>query len=365
MARIAYRFWLRYEYTGETEWLREHAYPVLKGVAEFFRNFPNLRKGADGKYHIYKVNHSEGTRGGTDTMGSVSGMRGVLPAAIRASVLLEIDPELRDAWQELLDSLAPLPSSDHPDALLRGEPGQPVFWVNALKPAALGGGGRALDPVSDCDLCTLETRETDPGFYRIAEDTYALQHPEGVDATTRVSVMSKEAFVAARLGRGEDVRHMVLSQLRVLSPHGDFEALDETGGEGVLENRMTLREGVQALSAQRLGNAASAVQEALCQSVPPGPAGEPVIRLFPAWPAAWDAAFRLLCRGGFVVTAAIAKGEIGPVEILSRIGGECRVRNPWDGDVRARCGDGREVELAGPLLRIETGPGENWTLAPV
>ena len=50
----------------------------------------------------------------------------------------------------------------------------------------------------------------------------------GVDENVRVTVMSKHAFEAARLGRGEDVRHMVLSQIKVLMARGDFEALDET-----------------------------------------------------------------------------------------------------------------------------------------
>src|SRR3954462_2864333 len=43
--KIAYLYWLRYEYTQATSWLRERAYPMLKRVAEFYRNYPNFRKG--------------------------------------------------------------------------------------------------------------------------------------------------------------------------------------------------------------------------------------------------------------------------------------------------------------------------------
>ncbi len=104
---------------------------------------------------------------------------------------------------------------------------------------------------------------------------------------------------------------------------------DGTGRAGVLPNRMTLREGVNGIDAQRLGNAAYALHEALCQSVPPGPGKDAVIRVFPAWPQDWDAAFTLLARGGFLVTSSLQKGVIEFVEIISQLGGECRVRNPW------------------------------------
>ena len=177
--------------------------------------------------------------------------------------------------------------------------------------------------------------------------------------------MSKRAFQAARLGRGEDVRHMILSQLRILSTEGDFEAFEQTQAPGALDNRMTLREGEQALSAEQLGNAASGLQEALCQSIPPAPGGAPIIHVFPAWAEGWDAEFQLLCRGGFLVSSAIAKGAIGCIEIISQIGGECRVRNPWgDGAVGAACSDGRTLDLSGSLLRIDTQPGETWELLP-
>ena len=32
---------------------------MLKGAVEFYRNYPNVKKGADGKYHIHHVNSNE------------------------------------------------------------------------------------------------------------------------------------------------------------------------------------------------------------------------------------------------------------------------------------------------------------------
>jgi hypothetical protein len=94
---------------------------------------------------------------------------------------------------------------------------------------------------------------------------------------------------------------------------------------------MTLREGPQALDAQRLGRAAEALHLALLQSAPPAPGEDSVIRLFAACPKEWNARFTLLTRGGFLVTASIEKGEIHSVELLSQAGAACRLRNPWAG----------------------------------
>src|SRR5439155_5570447 len=87
-AKVAYLFWRRYEFTLDREFLRTRAYPMLRGAAEFYRNFPNLAKEADGKYHIHGVNSNESVWGGRDTDEDLSAMRGVLGALLRASQIL-------------------------------------------------------------------------------------------------------------------------------------------------------------------------------------------------------------------------------------------------------------------------------------
>jgi hypothetical protein len=84
-----------------------------------------------------------------------------------------------------------------------------------------------------------------------------------------------------------------------------------------------------------------------------------VIRVFPAWPGDWDAAFQLLARRGFLVTSSMHSGSIEFVEILSQIGGECRVRNPWKDVPVTLHRNGRKAEdLSGSLLKFETARGE-------
>ncbi len=109
-ARIAHLYWQRYQYTMDETWLRERAYPMIKGAAEFYRNFPNLRKGDDGKYHIHHVNNGEGSWDSSDTPYEVSCMNMIFPLAIRASQILDVDADLRPIWQNIKDNLVEAPA---------------------------------------------------------------------------------------------------------------------------------------------------------------------------------------------------------------------------------------------------------------
>jgi hypothetical protein len=86
-------------------------------------------------------------------------------------------------------------------------------------------------------------------------------------------------------------------------------------------------------AAEGYGTFAAALQDALHQSLSPTPAGDPVIRVFPAWPTAWDAKYKLLAKDGFLVSSSMVAGDIQYVEIESQLGERARVRNPWDSDV--------------------------------
>ncbi|MHC4645604.1 MAG: glycoside hydrolase family 95-like protein, partial [Planctomycetota bacterium] len=122
---------------------------------------------------------------------------------------------------------------------------------------------------------------------------------------------------------------------------------------------------VNAIGAQRLGIIADALHLALCQSVPPGPAQEPVIRVFAACPKDWDAEFTLLCRGAFLVTSSMQNGRIDFVEIESQLGGECRLRNPWpDTEVTLYSNGEKWRNMEGSLLRFDTCEDQIITAVP-
>lgn len=356
-AKVAYLFWRRYEYTLDQEWLRSRAYPMLKGAAEFYRHYPNLKKGADGKYHLHHVNSNESVLGAQDTDEDLSALRGLLPAAIRAAEILNVDAELRMAWRELLDNLAPLPTSDHPEALKRDAYQGPPVFVRGLHPAVRAGSAFLPDanslPMWFFDLCHAEAQ--DQRLLETARATFSTYFREGITERTPVSVLSRLASAASALGRADAVRLLIPNQMRVLRQ----ERGTAYRGGGVLANRMTLREGPQALDAQSLGRAAEALHLALLQSAPSSPGAAPVICVFPAWPKEWDASYTLLARGAFLVTSSIERGRIGFVELESQAGSECRLRNPWGEREVTLYRDGKKSEsLRGSLLRFSTRKGE-------
>jgi hypothetical protein len=355
-AKVAYFYWRRYEYTLDEAWLRERAYPMIKGAAEFYRTFPNVWKGEDGRYHIRHVNSNESVMGATDTDEDLSAMRGIFAAAIRASTILEVDAPLRAQWRERLDGLAPLPTSDHPEALRPADYNGPRVFVRGLKPVANGRGftpdGNSL-PMWFFDLVNLES--PDEALRAAANATFDRAYANGIGAATAVGVLSKMAIAGTTLGRVDATRFLVVNQLRSLSAE---RPAAYRGGQ-VLANRMALREGHQALDAQRLGRASEALQLALLQSFSPAPAGDPVIRLFPAWPAEWDADFTLRARGAFVVRSSMRGGQIAFVELRSMAGAPARLRNPWGAAAATLYRNGRRAaRLEGPLLTFDTAAGE-------
>ena len=309
-AKIAYQYWLKYEYTQDISWLRNKAYPILKGVAEFYRNFPGLSKESDGRYHIYNINDNESVWGGHNTIEEISSMMGVLPVAIRASEILEMDSDLRSGWQELFENLSPLPLN---------ETNGKATWKRSLQPIVQGDGSRPPDPntlpVWFFDLCNLEST---PNMRKVGNATFDTYFPEGISETQNIYVLSKLPVAGSLLGLKQSTRYLIPNQV-------------ETAEIDIMPNRMDLREGEQTTSLQRLGRASEALLYALCQSVPSAPGKSPVIRIFPAWPEEWDAQFSLLCRGGFLVSSAIRNGEIQFVSIDAEQAGECRIRNPWPG----------------------------------
>ena len=313
-AKIAYQYWLYYEYSLDKTWLKERAYPMLKGVAEFYRNFPHLTKEDDGKYHIRHVNDNESVWDGHNTVEEISSMMGILPVTIRAAELLNVDVDLREQWKELLINLSPLPLSNSYPELSE----QPVTFVRSLQPVLKGPASHIPDPntmpVWFFDLCTLESK--DQKMMQIAQNTFDAYFPSGINKDSPIYVLSKLPVTGTQLGRADATKYLIPNQV---------ESKEIT----ILRNRMDLREGFQTTGVQRLGRAADALHNALCQSIPASPGKDPVIHLFPAWPKEWDAHFSLLTRGNFMVTSSIDKGEIEFIEIKSNSGSPCNLRNPW------------------------------------
>ena len=341
-AKIAGLFWTRYEYTRDKAWLRTRAWPLIRGTAEFYRNFPNLQLEADGRYHIHHVNNHEPTWGAQDTIHELGAMYGLLPVAIRASEILDVDADLRAKWHDLLVRLAPLPTTDHPQALHPRKPEESVRWDVGLSPVVKGKSGwGGTEPMVFWNLCTVET--TDPQTAALAAATYARTFKPG-----SVGPLSLQPVMSANMGRGEDLGATLVAQLTnpLVYPN---RLCNVEGGYNVLPGT----------SAEHEGRAAQGLLRGLLLAAPPAPGEDCVVRLFAALPAAWDGEFQLHAPGGFVISTTRTHGSVQHVTVESRLGENLRLHNPWPGSSVKVSRNGKPApSLAGDLLTIPTAAGE-------
>lgn len=361
-AKVAYLFWQRFEFTQDREWLKQRAYPMLRGAVEFYRHHPLVSKGADGLIHIAQANNSEPVRGARDTNEDLSAMRGVTAALIRAATILDIEPAERAVWQAFLAKLAPLPTSKDQGALNHDATTSLAIFASGLGPAAkadpqyLGPDPNSL-PTWFFDLCAVES--SDASMQTLARSSFeALLKAHGPNSETWNGGLSKLAIAAAMLGDRESVRALIPVQMNAQP----FDGVPLAEKWQPLRNRLNLGEGAHALSAQHLGRASEALHLALLQSNPPAPGEEPILHLFPAWPRDWDAEFSLRARGGFTVLATIRSGAIASVELESAAGTQCRMRNPFGAPVQLVRGGTDAERLSGDLLAFPTVSGERITL---
>ncbi len=366
MGFFAYQYYLYYCYTRDLEFLERTAYPMIRGVAEFFRTYPGTRKDQDGIYHIHGTTDGEEYWGAFDSAGSLTAMKGIYPVAIQVAGLLGKDQELIPIWEELHRNLADLPTNRHPDAAdVTPKDDAREIWIPALGDGYPHMVSRtAVWPCVYMDMCTMQTKEVDPDLYRVGRDTvdYTLSLHDPDDAMYTME-MSYWPRLLAGMGNGSMLVRNILGQLRCVDAPNEHCYYEENGSKAPYWNRLTAREGINAMSAQRLGNAAAGLQMGLLQCSGGAPGRRGVIRLFPAWNLEHNAEFELYARDGFRVRARVENGEIAPVVITSTLGGECLMANPWSVPVKVRSDDG-VWDLEGERLRFDTRQGSVYTVSP-
>ena len=377
-ADVANSMWDHYLHTGDVEFLRIYAYPWMRGVAEFYRTFANLRREDDGLYHIHETGWCEHVAAARDVIHDLAMMRGVFPATIKASEILGIDEGMRTGWREIVDNLAPYPRSDMPDALHAPEHPAGFNVYAVLREPAIQRQPHSQANSNDWlllmiyvfDLLNLETKEIDPAEWELT--MHSLDAQENVKQIQRDShpthynwgyVWNRIVLKAARMGRTD----LVLKGLPLLLRQ--FTIPTHYGGHHEnwhFPNRMPWTNELNSPSIQEMGTFSDCLQAGLLQSVAPGPGGDSVIHVLPAWPTLWDTVFKLHARGDIQVAASQKDGTLEWVQLRAGKAGTCRLRNPWgDARVRIRRGDrsDRNVEDAdGRVIELVINSGEELVL---
>lgn len=351
-SNIAQDAWRRYRYTGDMQWLETHAYPLLKETVEFYRHL--AKKEDDGKYHLYGLNQFEGSWGTDDGLMDLTAIRSTIPLAIRAAEELDTDEDFRSKWSEFMENLAPYPMGSDPES--HGVVSSDLWAIGHIGPIehprmADWSDEGYLFGIFPLEIWTLETK--DPEIERIVRTLSQLNlwHIELLKGETYKFAGSaiRTPIIDARLGMGEELPKILNNYYSAYKP---------------LSNGFSLFEGASDPSIEYLGCISMTLNEALIQSISAKPGEAEVIRVFPAWPVEWDTSFRLLVRGGFIVSSSICKGVIEFIELQSRLGEPCRLRNPWSKPCLIEEAGHKLRRMEGEILEFDTKPDEYYLILP-
>jgi glycosyl hydrolase family 95 len=324
-AKIGNLFYQRYLFTQDKDWLRDRAYPVVKGAAEFYRNFPNVEKGDDGKYHIRHINNGESAWDSSDAPNEIAGMKLAFSNAIRVATILEVDADLRAKWQDMLNNLAP------PANVGRGRrPPQPT-------------GGEAGTPGGAAPATQPDPNER--GRMRNRPFGSFVYGGPGAIPANEPDAQQKSRFL------GFDAL-------------GSFIDVPGIGGAQIFRNRLRLREGPGSIDAEHIAGLSMGIHSSLLNNLTDDPQRETIEAFTDVWPRSWDCAFQLLAHDGFLITSSLKDRQIQFVEVKSQLGGECRIKNPWPTThVAIHRGDHSET-TNGDVLKFDTAKDETILLVP-
>jgi hypothetical protein len=343
-SQIAGYFWDYYQFTGDTVFLEQKAYPFMKKAAEFYvqkLQWDSLKS----EYFIFPSQPYENPR--SNNLRNPITDRNVIIAnfnnCIHAARTLRTDKAKIKKWQQIVDHLWPVPFQTVPGV---GEviahawyPDGSIFpklegrgpWLSHMSAST-----SAVFPANLLGIDQKNSREFN------AMTTMISHHPPQVNA------ISPEPIVAARLGMGNDVLKMMQNGIRRLQhfPQGlcynidhwynlslymdSVKKPDITSQRDYIydvrshyPNKLPAKPFIQC-GLEPLSIYGAAVNEMLLQS------NEGKIRIFPAIPDEWATSFKLLARGAFVVSSEKQQdGTVSGVFIESLKGNVCRVVNPW------------------------------------
>ncbi len=100
---VCHHYLFYYRYSGDEEFLRQEAYPMLRGVCEFVASL--LRQEADGRYHLDPANALETWWLVRDPADTLAGIQAIFPEFVRLSKTYELDADLRARCEAILASL--------------------------------------------------------------------------------------------------------------------------------------------------------------------------------------------------------------------------------------------------------------------
>ena len=384
-SQMAGLFWEYYQFTSDTAFLAQKAYPFMKKAAEFYVQ-KLQRDSLKNEYFMFPSQPYENPRSNnlrnpvTDRNVIISNFSN----CIQAARLLKTDQAKIKQWQHILDNLWPIPYQTvsiegeviahawYPDGSIFPKAEERGRWLSHMSAST-----SSVFPANLIGIDQKNTRE-----FNAMVNMINHRSPD-------VNAISPEPIVAARLGMGNNVLNMMHNGIRRLQhfPQGLFYNIDHWYNLSIYmdslktpditaqrdyiydershyPNKLPAKPFIQAgLETHSIYGAA--INEMLIQS------NEGKIRLFPAVPDGWESSFTLLARGAFLVSSELKNdGTIPGVHIESRKGNICQLVNPWPGSEISIVGLSESKDLVKykmiekNVIVFKTSPGQKYLIVP-
>lgn len=334
--------WQYYRYSMDAAFLRDTAYPFLKGAMRVYEAMLE----DDGTAYSLPVSVSPEFGGsGRDAWGrnasfQLANIHFLCEKLCEASALLDVDAGDRAKWQDIH---ARLPLATVRDGQIQLWEGQPLSESHRHHSHLAG-----LYPFDIYD------RQGDAAQQSLVMASLGKLTDMGMGRWTGWC-MPWAAILFARVGNGE-MADVILGLYRRIFMNQGYASTHDSQFPGftVMAGRPLIMQIEASLAAS------AAVLELLAHTA------RGTLTVFPAVPRDWqEASFeRLRTEGAFLVSARREQGRTTRVEVQSEAGAELVLTNPFGAAVRLRRGGGTIEQLEGEVLRIATEVGETLVLKP-
>ncbi|MCL5019326.1 MAG: hypothetical protein M1426_02460, partial [Patescibacteria group bacterium] len=406
VAEIALDFWRQYRFTEDKEFLRTRAVPYMIEAAKFFESL--FEKGSDGKYHAKNGTGYEGWIKLKDGLTELVYAKTLFSASIDALTEAGVNEPRSEKWKEILNNLAPLPLIKADEKMITKENN-----ILKLMRGTFKGDTSISDEIVSAGFGIKEGKMLTGRIPSDQAPETGMAVYDGIFPTVECSVIFPSGLVGIQ-HRGSQIFNAITNTLKLYSPDcmgwdplpityarlglvKEFSAILRNWAErwqlycngwghyGPLEGvksdadhrfRMSLVRDASSSSGEQekqkilfptwqfrhmgmesMSVLACAMNEALLQSY------DGMIQIAPAAAPNQNARFTLHAVGGFVVSAEIKNGIPSWVCIVSKLGNNCKIHNPWTTAYLSK--NGRKVRsFDEKMVEFPTQKDEIFVLVP-